>query len=129
MVEPARLSMQEVVDGSGLSERTVRYYISQGLVPRAFGRGSSAYYTSAHVLLLARIADLRSQQRSLEEIRALLSEQVASPDDTVTERWLRVRLHDDLELHVRADAPQQLRALVERLRQVTNDWFYGGSDE
>jgi DNA-binding transcriptional MerR regulator len=122
--------MQEVVDGSGLSERTVRYYINQGLVPRALGRGSAAYYTPAHVLLLARIADLRAHQRSLAEIRELLlAEQSVASVDSPSEHWLRMRLHDDLELHVRTDAPEQIRALAEHLRQATDEWFYGRDDE
>jgi DNA-binding transcriptional MerR regulator len=122
--------MQEVADASGLSQRTVRYYISQGLVPRPLGRGSSAYYTPAHIQRLARIATLREEQHSIAEIRELMqSEEATAPETATTERWVRVTLDDALELHVRADAPALIQALVERLRAVSDEWFFGGADE
>jgi DNA-binding transcriptional MerR regulator len=130
MSEPARLTFREIVADSGLSKRTVRYYIHEGLVPPAIGRGRSAYYTPAHMQRLARIRAWQVEHRSLDEMRQLLlTERAAAPPALDSERWTRIRLHDDLELHVRQDASAQIHALVEQLCAATDAWFYGTPDE
>ncbi len=107
----------------------MRFYIKEGLVPPASGRGRSAYYTPVHVQHLARISAWRTEHRSLAEIRAMLhAEQSATNDDGESERWVRMRVHEHLELHVREGAPAQIHALVAQLRLVANEWFYGGTD-
>ena len=71
MSEPARLTFREIVADSGLSERTVRYYIHEGLVPPAIGRGRSAYYTP-RTCSGWRASKPGRQRRSLDEMRVLL---------------------------------------------------------
>ncbi|MSU91263.1 MerR family transcriptional regulator [Rhodobacteraceae bacterium 2CG4] len=64
---------------SGVPQRTVRYYIQQGLVDRPEGEKRGAYYTSAH---LERLLEIRKWQRaglSLDRIRDLVGE--AEADD------------------------------------------------
>ena len=140
MSESARLTFREVVADSGLSERTVRYYIHEGLVPPAIGRGRSAYYTPAHMQRLARIRAWQAEHRSLDEMRQLLlTERAAAPPALDSERWTRIRLHDDLELHVRrtprprsmpwssSSAPPPTRGSTARLTsdapaQALKDW-------
>ena len=130
MSEPARLTFREIVADSGLSERTVRYYIQEGLVPPAIGRGRSAYYTPEHMQRLAQIRAWRAEHRSLDEMRQLLlAERAAAQPAMDSDRWTRIRLHDDLELHVRMDAPAQIHALVEQLSAAADAWFYGTADE
>jgi DNA-binding transcriptional MerR regulator len=107
----------------------VRYYIQEALVPPAIGRGRSAYYTPAHMQRLAQIRAWQAEHRSLDEMRQLLSERAATQPAMDSDRWTRIRLHDDLELHVRLDAPAQIHALVERLSAAADAWFYGTPDE
>lgn len=114
--------MSELVDASGITERTIRYYIEQGLLQHANGRGRSSYYTTEHLERLARIADLRERGLSLTEIL----EAVAAPRLAVThelESWNRISLHPALEVHLRTDAPDDVRLLVERFQQLADQWF------
>ncbi|MDF2760875.1 MAG: transcriptional regulator, MerR family [Thermomicrobiales bacterium] len=108
-VEPYRYTMADLEAETGLSGRTIRYYITQGLLPAARGRGVGATYGPTHLLRLKAIGLLKKDNTPLEQIRqrlqdmrdaelaAMLEVETAPPED----RWRRVHLHPDLELHIR----------------------------
>jgi len=101
--------MQDLVAETDLTPRTIRFYISQGLLPPAHGRGPTATYDLSHLLRLRAILLLKNSYLPLEEIRtrlqdltddeiaAMLEIQTRPPED----RWRRIQLHPDIELHVR----------------------------
>ena len=120
-VEP-RFSLAELVDASGLTERTVRYFITEGLVPPALGRGRSRYFTSDHLTRLELVARLRADRLSFDEIRERLAEP-ESDATTQAENWHRLTLHPDLELLVRADASESVQALARELAVQAQRWF------
>ena len=117
-----RFSMSELVEASGLSDRTIRYYIEEGLLQHAQGRGRSSYYTSEHLERLARIAGLRERGLSLAEIRESVRAPVANME-MVTESWDRFLLHPAIEIHVRSGAPDDVLMLVRRFQQLADQWF------
>ena len=117
-----RFSMAELVEASGISDRTIRYYIEQGLLQHAYGRGRSSYYTSDHLERLTRIAGLRERGLSLAEIQESLAPQAPEPT-VVSEIWERRLLHPALELAIRQDAPDDVRMLVQRFQQLADQWF------
>ena len=96
----------------GFPARTIRYYVAQGLLPPAHGRGPSATYDRTHLLRLQAIRLLKERHLPLDEIKAELGDlrdeeiaaqlavETAPPED----RWRRVQLHPDIELHVRERA-------------------------
>ncbi|MGH2618441.1 MAG: MerR family transcriptional regulator [Thermomicrobiales bacterium] len=101
--------MADLEQATGLSPRTIRYYVTEGLLPAARGRGVGATYSQVHLLKLKAIALLKQENLPLERIRqrldgmsdaeltAMLEIESAPHED----RWRRVLLHPDLELHVR----------------------------
>jgi DNA-binding transcriptional MerR regulator len=101
--------MADLEKQTGLSARTIRFYITQGLLPSARGRGVGATYGPTHLLRLKMIDVLKASHTPLDVIRqrleglsdselaAMLQVETAPPED----RWRRVTLHPDLELHVR----------------------------
>ncbi|MFN8592883.1 MAG: MerR family transcriptional regulator [Thermomicrobiales bacterium] len=107
--EPYRYTIADLERETGISPRTIRYYITEGLLPAARGRGVGATYGPGHLLRLKMIARLKDDHLPLDEIRerlsglresdlaAMLQVETAPPED----RWRRVMLHPDLELHVR----------------------------
>ena len=107
--EPYRYTMADLEAQTGLPGRTIRYYITQGLLPAARGRGVGATYGPTHLLRLKAIGLLKKENTPLEQIRerlqdmrdtelaAMLEVETAPPED----RWRRVHLHPDLELHIR----------------------------
>ena len=113
-LDPYRYGIGDLERETGINARTVRYYISEGLLPPAHGRGPTATYDAGHLLRLRAIALLKEQYLPLAEIKERLGSlddrdiadwldiQTAPPED----RWRRILLHGDLELHVR-DRPGQ----------------------
>ncbi|MCD6029645.1 MAG: MerR family transcriptional regulator [Thermomicrobiales bacterium] len=109
VADPYRYTMADLEQETGLSARTIRFYITQKLLPSASGRGVGATYGPGHLLRLKAIELLKQDNTPLDQIRqrlegmrdselaAMLEVETAPPED----RWRRVMLHPDLELHVR----------------------------
>lgn len=117
-----RFNMEELEEASGISSRTIRYYISQDLLPPSKGHGRSAYYTTEHIERLSRIATLKEQGLSIAEIRDEMR-QSTSHLEPEAQRWEHFTLHPDLVMQVREDASDQTRIFVRRVAQLANDWF------
>jgi DNA-binding transcriptional MerR regulator len=86
-VEADRFGLAELVDRSGVPVRTVRWYQSEGLLPKPTKRGRDAVYTDDHLQRLELIAELRDRGLTLTAIRDLVSRD--RPGRTVAE-WLGV---------------------------------------
>jgi len=104
-----RYSIADLEDETGFNPRTIRYYISEGMLTPAHGRGKSATYDKDHLLRLRMIKDLKDQFLPLEAIKQRLDD--LDTDDLeshfailtgpVEGSWRRIVFHPDLELHVR----------------------------
>src|SRR4051794_26403139 len=88
MLEPMsghQLTLQDLAQAVGVPERTIRYYIAEGLLPPPSGRGKAAFYTEEHLLRLRLVrklserrvplAEQRVQQLPVAEVRELLHEE------------------------------------------------------
>lgn len=104
-----RYAISDLERETAIPARTIRYYISEGLLPPAYGRGPSATYDLGHLLRLRHIAALKEQRLGLQEIKerlaGLTDEDIAALLNVQTEPaeefWRRIELHPDIELHVR----------------------------
>lgn len=67
------LTLEDLVNISGLPLRTVRFYIQEGLLPGPDSRGKNARYTKEHLKRLEWIQRLKEHHRPLREIRILLN--------------------------------------------------------
>ena len=63
------LSIGELAKASGVTRRTIRYYVELGLLPPPEGAGRAAVYGDEHLERLRRIQELQATRLSLEEIR------------------------------------------------------------
>jgi len=107
--DPHQYGLSDLERETDISGRTIRYYISKGLLPPAKGRGPGATYNLGHLLRLRMIGILKDQHFPLgdikarladlsdDDIAALLNVQTQPPQDA----WRRIELHPDIELHVR----------------------------
>ena len=110
--DPYRYTMTDLEEQTGFSARTIRYYVAQGLLPPAHGRGPSATYDLGHLLRLRAIQLLRANYLPLEDIKSRLAtlsnDDIAAMFEVETtppeDRWRRIQLHPDVELHVRERA-------------------------
>lgn len=129
MPEP-RFAIGELADLGGVSRRTVRYYVQEGLLPAPFGVGRGDHYGPVHLERIQQVRAFQEQGLSLDEIRATLATgdrpaaaamraPVASVPSAAV--WRRMPLTPGVELHVSSDlrqpGPDALRALLEWCRQ------------
>jgi DNA-binding transcriptional MerR regulator len=81
------LTLDELCAVGGVTVRTVRYYIAEGLLPAPVGHGTNARYTQEHVDRLAVIAMMKEQFLPLREIRRALdrmtTDQIADTADVI----------------------------------------------
>jgi DNA-binding transcriptional MerR regulator len=82
-----QFGLAELVDRSGLPARTIRWYQSEGLLPKPTKKGRDAVYTDDHLQRLQVIAELRDRGLTLTAIRDLVGRD--RPARTVAE-WLGI---------------------------------------
>lgn len=122
-----RYSVGELAEVAGVSRRTVRYYVQEGLLPPPTGLGRGAYYGPEHLQRLLRVKAMQEQGMSLEEIWRALSP--GGEKATVEHRpaplkrslWTRVEILPGVELQVasgrRLPSPGRLFELAEWCRR------------
>ncbi|RQP26490.1 helix-turn-helix domain-containing protein [Piscinibacter terrae] len=125
-----RHSLESLAMLAGLTPRTVRYYIQQGLVDRPLGEKRGAYYGARHLEQLLQVRRWVDAGLSLERIAELMA---GAPDDPAprvakpgsVEVWSRVTLADGLELHLEPGraglGAEQVRRLVRRITEAYRD--------
>ncbi len=123
------------------SARSVRFYVSNGLLDRPEGTGTAATYNYRHLLQLLAIKIRQREGQRLETIKRemkeltgdLLERRVAqslapalatSADATVRRDdegpavWRRVPVADGIELHVRDDSPAAHNDALAAMREA-----------
>ena len=116
----------ELAELGGVSRRTVRYYVQEGLIPAPLGVGRGRHYGPAH---LDRLLAVKAQQEAgltLDDIRAGRAagtggRGIPRPSSPLPRTmWRRLTLAPGVELHVSQDrrlpAPARLDELVEWCR-------------
>jgi DNA-binding transcriptional MerR regulator len=123
-----RYGIAELAELGGITRRTVRYYIQEGLLPAPLGVGRGKHYTREHLERLVQVKALQERGQTLDQIR--------SPINTLGARsgleppaavhiprsiWSRVELLPGLEIQVsssyRLPSPGRLRELADWCRQ------------
>jgi DNA-binding transcriptional MerR regulator len=127
-VSGERYSIDQLSAETGISPRTIRYYITEGMIPPAHGRGASATYDRRHLLRLRLIVELKNEFKPLETIKreldALTTDDLeahfAIQRDPAEGHWRRIVFSPDLELHVRERGPRdyQFEHAVDQIVQL-----------
>lgn len=131
------MAIGDLADAAGLSRRTVRFYVQQGLLPAPLGVGRGRHYDASHLERLRQIASLQAAGHSLNAIRRILnggaadeataavkaSGPAASAPKVAAELWTRVRIGEGLELHFDATRYQPPAAALAALREAIRDVF------
>lgn len=124
----SRYTLDQLESLTGLTRRTLRYYMQIGLVDRPIGETRAAYYTDRHLEQFLRVRRLAEEGVSLERIRQVMeggdSPVPPAPVKTGAVRVLsHVHIAPGLELQVDPEqahlSPAQLRQFVQ---EVINLW-------
>jgi DNA-binding transcriptional MerR regulator len=124
MPAAVRYSIGDLAALGGVSRRTVRYYVQEGLIPEPLGRGRGDHYGEAHLAQLLRVKAMQEAGRTLDEIRRALAgtpasrafaQPLASTPALPSSMWRRIELAEGVELHVASSvrlSPGKLRELA-----------------
>ena len=124
MTSAARYAIGDLARLAGVSRRTVRYYVQEGLLPAPLGVGRGHHYGREHLDRLLQVKALQEAGRTLDEIRHVVAGRPqpgalgGRPNAEPLPRtmWRRVELLPGVELHVSGDvrlpAPGRLQELA-----------------
>jgi MerR HTH family regulatory protein len=96
-------TIAELAELGGVSRRTVRYYVQEGLIPPPTGLGRGAHYGKEHLEALLLVKSMQERGLLLDEIRLGRSPgkpRVEDPPAVPRSLWSRIELLPGIELHV-----------------------------
>ena len=125
--DDGRYGIEELAVLGGVTRRTVRYYVQEGLIPAPLGVGRGRHYGPEHLVRLQSVKALQEKGLSLDEVRHELERGGAGRRRAVAESrleppvalsaWTKVEVVPGVELHVSRDrrlpSPGRLRELAE----------------
>ena len=147
------MKLEELAKQSGVSARTVRYYVQWGLLPAPEFRGRDTTYNEEHLHRLKAIRKLQERFLPLDAIELTLSrssaEEIRKLGEGVQEpqklkahpyrepvqlvpraqasEWVRWEILPGLEIHLSERADAMTRSLAEELRAIAERRANGGS--
>ena len=131
MQDEPRYGIEELCQLTGLTRRTVRFYVQEGLLPPPLGEKRGAWYSREHLERLLAIRKWSAAGLSLEAIRELLDGEAADlpPLKPLRPGSVEVRSHltvaAGVELVVSPErarlSPEALRAFLRRVGEVYED--------
>jgi DNA-binding transcriptional MerR regulator len=129
MTGTVRYAIGDLARLAGVTRRTVRYYVQEGLIPPPLGVGRGNHYGAEHLEQILRVKAMQEAGRTLDEIRRGPTGRgskrrpaaTAAPPALERSIWRRVSLAPGVELqvagHVRLPSPARLQELAAWCRQ------------
>jgi DNA-binding transcriptional MerR regulator len=113
-------SLSELAKKSGVPERTIRYYISRGLIHGPVRGGRGAEYTQEHLAGIQNVRQLQSGGMTLAEIEYEFARDAGDRRPAIApESWSVYRISPDVTVQVRDGLSpwriKHLRSAIARL--------------
>jgi DNA-binding transcriptional MerR regulator len=117
---PKEMKLADLAKRSGVPARTIRLYVSMGLLPGPLRVGRNAAYGAEHLDILCKIRQLQRSGLTLHQMREVLhgekTTEVASQPSF--SRWREYELTPFLRILLREDhAPSTVRVLQRMVRE------------
>ena len=110
MADDTRYAIGELAELGGVSRRTVRFYVQEGLIPAPFGIGRGNHYGPEHLGRLLEVKSLQEAGQTLDEIRSRVqrggarrAQEPAPAAALERSQYRRLSLAPGVELHVAGD--------------------------
>lgn len=126
-MEEKKYTFEELCALTGLSSRTLRYYMQIGLVDKPVGQTRAAHYLSYHLEKILRIKQLSEAGISLERIREVIAgDAMPLPPRSKKPGQIEVRSHlwvaEGIELQVSPEtaemSPEELRSFFKKVLEA-----------
>jgi DNA-binding transcriptional MerR regulator len=117
---PQEMKLNELADRAGVPARTIRLYITQGLLPGPLRAGRNAAYGAEHLDALAAIKEFQRQGLTLSQIRRKMAvaEEVEQPLAAPVQTWV-YQVAPDVSVTIRGDTPPwRLRVIQKALVEL-----------
>jgi DNA-binding transcriptional MerR regulator len=125
-----RYTLDELCSLLGLTKRTIRFYMQEGLVSRPEGQKRGSYYLDTHLQQLQQIQAWQKAGYSLDRIRELMQDG-AIPGETLApmrpqrgevQVWSRVHIAPGVELSIEPQQaglnPDEARELYRKIGEI-----------
>ena len=112
--KPAYYNIETIARMTGLTRRTIRYYVQRELIPKPEGGGRGHYYTDEHLRRIETIQKWQEQGVPLEKIKELLGREEMIREEIVSKpvaftppcpiptafatKWTKVSIGDCVEV-------------------------------
>ncbi len=127
------MTLADLARESGLPARTIRFYITRGLLDGPVKAGRGAAYTPEHLARLERIKALQAEGRMLSDIGRDLAGVGGQHSGPPPSAWWQHVIAQDVVIWTRADiAPwrvKQVRAAIDELARSIQANTDGGREE
>lgn len=116
------MKLAELAEKTGFSPRTIRLYITQGLLPGPLRRGRGAAYGQEHLERLEKIGELQADGLALKEISRLLDAGPQRPAAPAPVSCWQYQIAEDVQVTIRADvSPWRKRQIDNALTRLAAD--------
>ena len=123
-MEKKKYSIGQLAELSGVSRRTVRFYIQSGLLKPPVGSGRGAHYTEEHLDALQKINTQKQNKLRLDKISEIITGQPDPVKDMpVPTSWVRLQVCPGVEVHVQGGRYPVTPARIKKLQRFVHTLF------
>lgn len=117
-----KYTIDDLCELTGLSRRTVRYYVQEGLIEPPAGRGRGGFYYDSQLKKLFQIKSLQEKGMGLTAIMSYLKEETHEETSYVREIWVKYVISPGIEMHVRRDIEEKDGKNISELIKVAKSF-------
>ncbi|MES0337915.1 MAG: helix-turn-helix domain-containing protein [Candidatus Magnetobacterium sp. LHC-1] len=118
----------EVSEITGFSLRTIRYYVSSGIISPPEGRGRGGFYNDSHIDKLRQIKGMQENGMRLKDIINLDRSSEVPKAETTRQVWFKYEIVPGLEIHVRKDIEENERQKIFDVVKLSKTILKGNGD-
>lgn len=125
-----RWTLTELAERSGVPGRTLRYYISRGLMDGPAQAGRSAYYNRKHLTRIEQIRKLQQEGLMLAQIASKVTATEQRVRHLEFETWMQYDIHPEVRVMVKEGlSPWKVRLIRDSILELANRLRMQSSDE
>lgn len=120
-------TIDELSESTGLSRRTIRYYVQLGLINSPSGRGRGGFYNDSQVERLKQVKSLQAMGMNLSSIIEYLKAGNIEEAGSRREVWIKHEVMPGLEISVRRDLEEKESKKISEIMRVIKSILKEGS--